>query len=500
MPLQSPQIYHKQVDRNYHGGERTYSRMEIERMYQERERAYHREHPDHPRYPHELPPGFSGPASPMYREVRDGGERFFVAPPPPHHAYPNHPGGGAGYRGPPDVYYQQRPGGGAAYAGQRLADGGGGGGFVRAKRELYEDPDGKAYDAGRESTYPKYPGPGGRFRQGFGPDENGGPPPPRRDGRMQHPPALSSHGRNGVRSVGGPASAAAAGVVPPPLYKAPSGQDPVAAGGGSLYHHRYQPDAHGGQDGGSSRHRSPPGSPRAHGRRGVDEAAHSLRRDARSRGGSAAPLPPVSAAGRAGPGTRGGGNGALSVDDDNDDDDDDDGSSASRSDSKPPAEEDGGVGRGRKARESGAPAGSGGEAGGEEPFCEVVRDASGVTRLFIPETPPEVPRRPPSKGNKRETLGDIAQRIPVSIMRPYFNYPLRTAAEVSRTGKRVPHCASFTERAREAEALDCYFCFVVSSITLPYRLSELVSWMHTYIPVCPPRGIIRLSSWVCFYS
>ncbi|CAN0514363.1 unnamed protein product, partial [Ectocarpus sp. 8 AP-2014] len=100
------------------------------------------------------------------------------------------------------------------------------------------------------------------------------------------------------------------------------------------------------------------------------------------------------------------------------------------------SEERGGGGGGGGRR----PAASGGArprvdflAGGDcdvgKPFCEVVRDASGLTRLFIPETPPVVPRRPPSKGNKRETLGDIAHRIPVTVMRPYFNYPLRTAAE-----------------------------------------------------------------------
>lgn len=57
--------------------------------------------------------------------------------------------------------------------------------------------------------------------------------------------------------------------------------------------------------------------------------------------------------------------------------------------------------------------------------------ASGVPpRLSIPQEPPKVPRRPPSKGNKRETLADIARRIPVQLMRHYFNYPLRAAAEV----------------------------------------------------------------------
>lgn len=71
-------------------------------------------------------------------------------------------------------------------------------------------------------------------------------------------------------------------------------------------------------------------------------------------------------------------------------------------------------------------------------FPEMVKDKSGFPRLCIPENPPIVPRRRPSKGNKRETLADIAHRIPVSVMRPYFNYPLRTAAEVSEARvKRV---------------------------------------------------------------
>eukprot|EP00904_Undaria_pinnatifida_P009802 jgi/Undpi1/5952/HiC_scaffold_2.g01226.m1 len=49
--------------------------------------------------------------------------------------------------------------------------------------------------------------------------------------------------------------------------------------------------------------------------------------------------------------------------------------------------------------------------------------------LNIPENPPRLPRRPPRKGNKRETLQDIARRVPVEIIRPYFNYPLRAAAD-----------------------------------------------------------------------
>ncbi|CAN0060746.1 unnamed protein product, partial [Pylaiella littoralis] len=45
------------------------------------------------------------------------------------------------------------------------------------------------------------------------------------------------------------------------------------------------------------------------------------------------------------------------------------------------------------------------------------------------DEPPKVPRLPPSTGNKRETLDDIAKRIPVELVRQYFNYPLRPAAE-----------------------------------------------------------------------
>ncbi|CAM9623360.1 unnamed protein product, partial [Choristocarpus tenellus] len=48
--------------------------------------------------------------------------------------------------------------------------------------------------------------------------------------------------------------------------------------------------------------------------------------------------------------------------------------------------------------------------------------------LRIPDVPPQVPRRPPSRGLRRETLDDIARRIPLDVMRPYFNYPLRQAA------------------------------------------------------------------------
>ncbi|CAM9642952.1 unnamed protein product [Pylaiella littoralis] len=50
-------------------------------------------------------------------------------------------------------------------------------------------------------------------------------------------------------------------------------------------------------------------------------------------------------------------------------------------------------------------------------------------RLHLAPVPPILPRRPLSKGNKREILADIAERIPVELMRQYFNYPLRSAAE-----------------------------------------------------------------------
>ncbi|CAM9660914.1 unnamed protein product, partial [Scytosiphon promiscuus] len=43
--------------------------------------------------------------------------------------------------------------------------------------------------------------------------------------------------------------------------------------------------------------------------------------------------------------------------------------------------------------------------------------------------PRKIGRKPPLKGTRRETLQDIARRVPVDVMRPYFNYPLRTAAD-----------------------------------------------------------------------
>lgn len=46
-------------------------------------------------------------------------------------------------------------------------------------------------------------------------------------------------------------------------------------------------------------------------------------------------------------------------------------------------------------------------------------------------------RAPFQQGNTRQTLEDIARRIPVETMRPYFNYPLRLAADVSRAASRL---------------------------------------------------------------
>lgn len=54
-----------------------------------------------------------------------------------------------------------------------------------------------------------------------------------------------------------------------------------------------------------------------------------------------------------------------------------------------------------------------------------------LRRLRIPDEPPTLPPRDVSKaGSKREVLADIAKRIPVELMREYFNYPLRVSAEV----------------------------------------------------------------------
>ncbi|CAM9129821.1 unnamed protein product, partial [Scytosiphon promiscuus] len=434
---QTPPLYRKPADRNYRdggggggGGDRHYSRMEAERMYHERERAYHRDHAP----PHEPPPGYPGPERPMYRDVRDMGERFYSGPRQGYPA-PN----GAAYHDPRDHGYpRQRIGAasavgaapGAAYPEQRQGPlrAGGGGGYVHPKHELPEDID-KAYDADPETSYPKYPG-RGRGRPGPGPEDG----PPMRGGMPQHSPALSPQARNSGR----PADVV---VGPPPLYKAPARQGRAAGVSPSLppleggaYHHHHRHHLHnrgGGGGGGGSHHSSPTGSPLAHGRRGSEDVpSPPLRGDMRPRGGSMSSLPAAAVAaaavGRVGPpqsragvmtrGSGGGGGVGGSIEDDGS--------------MKPHSEDEVG---GRSSRHAvGGRQHAGGprpEDSDEKPFCEVVRDESGVTRLFIPETPPVVPRRPPSKGNKRETLSDIAHRIPVTVMRPYFNYPLRTAAE-----------------------------------------------------------------------
>eukprot|EP00903_Cladosiphon_okamuranus_P005462 g5447.t1 len=58
-------------------------------------------------------------------------------------------------------------------------------------------------------------------------------------------------------------------------------------------------------------------------------------------------------------------------------------------------------------------------------------NASNCTRapLNLPKTPRKLGRKPRVKGRKRETLHDIARRVPVSVMREYFNFSLRQAAD-----------------------------------------------------------------------
>lgn len=440
-PPQTPPLYRNPADRDYRDGERAYSRME----YQERERAYHRDHPEDPRHPHQRgpPAGYAGPEPPMYREVRDRGGRFYPAP---RQAYPNP---NSAYD-PRDVYPGEQAaggGGGGVYEEQRLAAragrAGNGRGFIPAKHELPDDPD-KAYDAGPEITYPKYPGPG-RTRQGS--VDGGGPLLRDRDGRLQRSPAISPHKqvRNGGASV---RPADARGAVPPPLYKAPMRQGSSAVGvspslppseGGAYHQYHYpHPDSRHARGAPGGHLSAPAGSPPAHGRRGSDGTSpppplHSVRRNIRPGVSAAGPPADTRSEGPQGRGraiTRGSG-GHI-------DEGGGGGGSAARSGdpNNPKSEDEEAVGGRRKTR-AGDPAGSGpAGGGGKTPFNEVVMDASGVTRLFIPENPPIVPRRPPSKGNKRETLGDIAHRIPVTVMRPYFNYPLRTAAEVREEKRR----------------------------------------------------------------
>ncbi|CBN78312.1 Putative NIN-like transcription factor [Ectocarpus siliculosus] len=376
----------------------TYGRMEAERMYLERERAYRRDHPGHP---HEPPP------PPIYQEMRDREERFYASPrrPYPHPDVAYHDEG----------YLRRRPGAVGAYHEQRppvAAARGGGGGFVHANRALGpEDSSHKYHDAELEApSYPQYAAAAGRGR-GVPPEE----------------------------AAAAAAAAAAAGMAgPPPLYKPPVRRGPGVglsqpSEGGAYHRHGHHPRG-GGSGGGGSHHSSAPtdDSPPGHDRRRVGASppgAQSLRGDTRPRGGSVASLPPSTSRPRVV--TNGtGGDGRL----------EDDGTSSTTSRPDDPKQRsseergDGGGGGGRHPAASGGARPRVDSLAGEDcdvgkPFCEVVRDASGLTRLFIPETPPVVPRRPPSKGNKRETLGDIAHRIPVTVMRPYFNYPLRTAAE-----------------------------------------------------------------------
>ncbi|CAN0292374.1 unnamed protein product [Ectocarpus sp. 6 AP-2014] len=51
------------------------------------------------------------------------------------------------------------------------------------------------------------------------------------------------------------------------------------------------------------------------------------------------------------------------------------------------------------------------------------------TPLNLPKTPRKLARQPPLKGTRRETLQDIARRVPVEVLLPYFNFSLRTAAD-----------------------------------------------------------------------
>lgn len=104
-------------------------------------------------------------------------------------------------------------------------------------------------------------------------------------------------------------------------------------------------------------------------------------------------------------------------------------------------------------------------------------------RLQIPDEPPKVPRRPPSKGNKRETLGDIAKRIPVQLMRQYFNYPLRAAAEVRNVCMHACVCCAGSEtrvvtqhmQFRSAVGVLCGGEFLGKGF-----LSELICWSVTH--------------------
>lgn len=103
-------------------------------------------------------------------------------------------------------------------------------------------------------------------------------------------------------------------------------------------------------------------------------------------------------------------------------------------------------------------------------------------RLQIPDEPPRVPRRPPSKGNKRETLGDIAKRIPVQLMRQYFNYPLRAAAEVRvRVCVRFLFLGSASRVAKQRCATPRSRCFRAFSKQLSGRLPVSCFWLIEHV-------------------
>lgn len=86
--------------------------------------------------------------------------------------------------------------------------------------------------------------------------------------------------------------------------------------------------------------------------------------------------------------------------------------------------------------------------GGQKPYREVVKDSLCMTRLNIPENPPMLL---PSTANKREALADIARRIPIPVMRPYFNYRLRKAAEVN--SEMCIYYVKFVQNTRIIEVL-----------------------------------------------
>lgn len=402
-------------------------------MHADRERGYNHQFHNHHRDLDHPPPhpsvrerqGYAD-AEPLYREERD---RFF---PMPRHAYPK-PGGVS--RDTRDAY---PPHAGSRGYPEESPAGGGAGGFLEPKRECPNDMD-RGYDLERESPYPEYRAMrrgraepavdmsvGGGDKRGFSalaPQQQ-----QTRSGARGAP--------QGAAAVGSTVASAAGIPTQHPMYKAAkqvagsSSSLSYADGGGGIPRQHNTRGSHPSAGAGG-------GSPTAHGRRESEPGSPpSLRGNsasagagAVSRGVAVAPqtkaaaaatrdAPPMSA-GAAAPTRptrdRARGNG------------DGDPAPRIRSRSPPDSPHDASqaVGVSREA-----PPSSDGGGADNKPFCEVVRDEHGVVRLFIPETPPIVPRRPPSKGNKRETLGDIAHRIPVSVMRPYFNYPLRTAAEV----------------------------------------------------------------------